>query len=51
MTVYIVTEGKYDEYSIEEVFLSKEKAEQYVKDGNEKDSCRTYRVEIYETKD
>ncbi len=51
MIIYIVTEGKYDEYSIEKVFLSKEKAEQYVKDMNEGHSYRTYRVEVYETED
>lgn len=51
MTVYIVTDGKYDEYGIDKVFLSKEKAEQYVKDMNEKYSCRYFRVEIYETED
>ncbi len=51
MIVYIVTDGDYDEYGIDTVFLSKEKAEQYVKNMNEKDSYRTYRVEIYETED
>lgn len=51
MTVYIVTDGKYYEYGIDKVFLSKEKAERFVKDMNKEQSYTTYRVEIYETED
>ena len=30
MKVYIVTSGDYDDYSIDEVFSTKEKAEEYI---------------------
>lgn len=52
MIVYIVTDGSYSDYGIDKVFLSKEKAEHYVKYMNgAKHSYRDYRVETYETED
>ncbi len=41
MTVYIVTAGEYSDYHIERVFLSYEKAEQYIalQNRNSEDYC------------
>lgn len=51
MIIYVVTEGSYSDYGIDKVFLSKEKAEHYVKYMNGKYSYGDYRVETYETAD
>lgn len=36
INIYIVTAGIYDDYHIEKVFFSKEKAEEYAKEQNDK---------------
>jgi hypothetical protein len=49
MKVYVITSGEYSDYSIDRVFLDKEKAERYVKlSQGEYDSTR---LEEYETDD
>lgn len=45
MKVYVVTSGSYSDYSINRVFLDKEKAEKYV------DMCEDSEIEEYETDD
>ena len=47
MTIYVVTSGYYSDYSIEAVFLDKEKAEYYAKFH----ACEGGSVESYETAD
>lgn len=49
MRVYIVTEGAYSDYSIQDVFLSREKAAAYVK-ANE-GRWDDYYIEEYDTSD
>ena len=50
-TIYVVTSGSYSDYHIEQVFLNKEKAEEYIEKFNKATVYDEARLEEYETFD
>lgn len=51
MKVYVVTSGHYSDYSIERVFLDKDKANKFVKYRNGYDSWKDFKIEEYDSFD
>lgn len=51
MTIYVVTSGAYSDYSINQLFLSREKALAYIKSREAEDKWEDYGIEVYDTYD